>query len=85
MVYIKQEFVDKIRKFQLSDFPKVDACSVDTLYIDKTDMHPPLPSTQIVYIYLSKTGEAEVRKAVQLLSDNPLVRKSSLWYEESPD
>ena len=70
VITIKDEYVDFDKQYTAKDFPGVDVKKIKIRNYEKTH-------SQSGYITLNKAGEAEVRKAVDTLLNNPLIELAS--------
>ena len=62
--------MDFDKQYTVKDFPGVDIKEVEITNYEKTH-------SQSGYIVLNKAGEAEVRKAVDILLKNPLIETAA--------
>lgn len=70
VITIKDEYVDFDKQYTAKDFPGVDVKKIKIRNYEKTH-------SQSGYIALNKTGEAEVRKAVEILLKNPIIESAT--------
>ena len=70
VITIKDEYVDFDKQYTAKDFPGLDIKEIKIYNFDKTH-------SQGLCIYLNKSGETEVRKAIEILSKNPIIESAT--------
>ena len=70
VITIKDEYVDFDKQYTAKDFPGVDIKEIEITNYEKT-------RSQSGYITLNTSGEAEVRKAIETLRKNPIIKTAT--------